>query len=106
MWMMFCVPQKDPVVLVPRGWPATTAVRMLHDQLLYQLHVQKVHALQLSLGYEGAEAFCELLLQRDAASPTFLSLMLPMDEASFARNGVISTRNQHTLADENPHSFQ
>jgi hypothetical protein len=32
--------------------------------------------------------------------------VLVMDEACFTRNGILNTRNQHTLAHENPRSFQ
>jgi hypothetical protein len=45
-------------------------------------------------------------VQQDAAYPTFLSRVLVMDEAFFTRNGILNTRNQHTWAYENPHSFQ
>jgi hypothetical protein len=83
-----------------------TVVRVLHDQLLCPFHVQHIQAQQPPLDYERREAFCEWLLQRDAASPPFLSRLLLMDEACFTWNGILNTRNQHTQADENPHSFQ
>jgi hypothetical protein len=83
-----------------------TVVRVLHDQLLYPFHGQHVEALQPPLDYERRRAFCEWLLWQDAAYPTFLNRVLLMDEACFTRNGILNTRNQHTWADENPHSFQ
>jgi hypothetical protein len=78
-----------------------TVVRVLHDQLLYPFHVQHVQALQTPLDYERRRAFCEWLLQQDAAYPTFLSLVLVMFEACFTRNGIWNTRNQRTRAHEN-----
>jgi hypothetical protein len=41
-----------------------------------------------------------------AVSPTFLRWVLLIDEACFTWIETLNTRNQHTLADENPHSFQ
>jgi hypothetical protein len=73
-----------------------TVARVLHDQLLYQFQALHVQALQPPLGYERRKAFCEWLLQRDAASPTFLGRALLMDEACFTRNGIFNTRNQRT----------
>jgi hypothetical protein len=78
----------------------------LHDQLLYPFHVQYVQALQPPLDYERRRAFREWLLQQDAAYPKFLSRVLVIDKACFTRNGILNTRNQHTWADENRHSFQ
>jgi hypothetical protein len=69
-----------------------TMVRALHDQLLYPFHVQHVQALQPPVDYERRRAFCEWLLQQDAAC--------------FTQNGILNTCNQHTWADENPHSLQ
>jgi hypothetical protein len=83
-----------------------TVVRVLHDQLLYPFHVQHVQALQPPLDCDRRRAFCEWLLQQDAAYPTFLSRVLVMDEACSTRNGILNTRNQHTWDDENPHSFR
>jgi hypothetical protein len=82
-----------------------TVVRVLHDQLLYPFHVQHVQDLQPPPDYEHRRAFCEWLLQQDAAYPTFLSRMLVMDEACFTWNGILNTRNQHTWTDENPLFF-
>jgi hypothetical protein len=82
-----------------------TVVRVLQRQI-YPFHVQQVQSLQPPLDYERRRAFCEWLLQRDAASPTFLSWVLLMDDACFTRNWILDTRNQHTWADENKNSFQ
>jgi hypothetical protein len=44
-----------------------TVVWVLHDQLLYPFHVQHAQALQPPLDNERRRAFCEWLLQQDAA---------------------------------------
>jgi hypothetical protein len=59
-------------------------------------------ALQPQLNYERQMR----LRMATAASPTFLSWAVLMDETRFTRNGILNTRNQHIWADENPHSFQ
>jgi hypothetical protein len=60
------------------------------------------------LDYERRKAFCEWLLRWDTAAPTstFLSRVLLMDEACFARNVILNNSNQHTWADENWQAFK
>jgi hypothetical protein len=48
--------------------------------------------------------FCQWLLQQHVISPGFPSLILFMDEARFARDGIINFCNSHVWADENPHA--
>jgi hypothetical protein len=57
------------------------------------------------LYYEGRRAFCEWLLQQEAASPTFVSRVLLMEEACFARHRILTISDKQTWADENSHSF-
>jgi hypothetical protein len=60
----------------------------------FQIRISHVEVLQPPLDYERRNYFCEWLLQRDAASPTFLGRVLRMEEACFMRNGILNARNQ------------
>jgi hypothetical protein len=50
--------------------------------------------------------FCEWLLQQKAASSTFVSRVLLMEEACFARNRILTISDNQTWADTNSHSFK
>lgn len=70
------------------------------------MNPQDVHTLKSTLNYERWKAFCKWLLHRETASPTLLSRVLLAHEVCFAQNGLVNTRNQHTWANENPHSIR
>lgn len=75
---------------------------VLHEQLLYPYHVQRVQALRPE-DHLSRLRFCQWLLQKCAVDPLFSSTILFTDEAGFTRDGVVNFHNQHVWADENPH---
>lgn len=86
------------------GISAPLVWRILHEQLLYPYHVQRVQALN-PLDHEARLVFCRWFLRSDAEDPRFLSDILFTDEAGFTRNGVVNFHNTHVWADENPHAL-
>lgn len=48
--------------------------------------------------------FSQLLLERQAEDPMFLSNIIFSDEATFTRSGVFNMRNEHVWAENNPHA--
>jgi hypothetical protein len=85
-----------------------TVVKGLYYQFLHPFHVRNVRPWngRCIKIVESRKAFCEWLLQREAASPTFLSRELLLEGACFTRNGILTIGDQQTWADENPHSFE
>jgi Transposase. len=79
--------------------------RILHEQLLYPYHVQRVQALNPINDHQARLVFCRWFLRHDAEDPRFLANILFTDEAGFTRNGVFNFHNTHIWADENPHAL-
>jgi hypothetical protein len=80
-----------------------TVWRVLHEQLLYPYHIQRVQALGPA-DFPLRLRFCQWFLQQ-AANPDFISSVLFTDEASFNRDGIINYHNNHEWAYENPHTI-
>jgi hypothetical protein len=72
---------------------------MLHD---VQILLQRLW----SRSQRHINDLCEWLLQQEAASPTFLSRVLLIEEACFTRNAILTISDEHTRYDGNPHSFE
>ncbi|XP_066253696.1 uncharacterized protein, partial [Euwallacea similis] len=77
---------------------------VLKEQQLYPYHIQRVQAL-LPQDYPPRIQFSQLILQKVALDPQFLSRVLFTDEATFSRSAIINFHNNHIWADENPHSI-
>jgi hypothetical protein len=54
--------------------------------------------------YPSRREFSQWFLQRCAAEPQFPNIVLCTDEASFTRESIINSHNNHVCADENLHS--
>ena len=79
-----------------------TAWRILHEQLLYPYHPQRVQGITPA-DCAPRRAYCNWLLER-AEDPTFISKILFTDEATFGRTTLTNIHNEHIWADENPHA--
>lgn len=82
----------------------STVWRVLHEDLLYPFKLQKVQALEpgdFPLRMDCARWF----LHKVVDSPNFLRKVFFTDEASFTREGIFNTRNNHVWAFENPHAI-
>jgi hypothetical protein len=81
-----------------------TVWRVLHRQLLYPYHLQRVQGLGPA-DFPAREAFCQWFVHQYALNPFFVSSVLFTDEAAFTRNGIINFHNNHVWAEENPHNI-
>lgn len=82
----------------------TTVWKVLHENMLYPFKFQKVQALEpndFPLRMDCARWFLHNIVD----SPNFLRKVLFTDEASFTREGIFNTRNNHVWAFENPHAI-
>lgn len=79
-----------------------TVWRVLHEQLLYPYHLQRVQALGPA-DFPVRLQFCRWLYQ-EINNPFFLQSVLFTDEASFSRDGVVNFHNNHQWTYENPHT--
>lgn len=79
--------------------------QILHDQLLYPYHLQRVQAL-LPCDFEARTNLSRWISNQQAENPLFISNILFTDEASFTRNGINNFHNRHVWAEENPHAIQ
>lgn len=76
---------------------------VLHADLLYPYHVQRVQAL-LPRDFPTRLGFCQWYLQHLGNNPNFTSLVLFTDEANFSREAIINFHNNHFWSHENPHA--
>lgn len=81
-----------------------TVQRILHDNLLYPYHLQRVQALSVE-DYAPRLRFCTWFLNKCNLNHSFHSSVLFTDEAGFTRDGIINFHNNHLWADENPHGI-
>ena len=86
------------------GIAHSTAWEVIHEDLLYPFHVQKVQAL-----YEGDEQLrlnmCNQILEKYEQNQQFIKVILFTDEATFTRDGFTNFHNTHQYSYENPHAF-
>jgi hypothetical protein len=80
-----------------------TVWRVLHRQLLYPYHLQRVQGLGPA-DFPAIETFCQWFVHQCALKPFLVSSVLFTDEAAFTRNGIINFYNNHVWAEENPHA--
>lgn len=78
--------------------------RVLHVNLLYPYHIQRVQAL-LPRDFPARLEFCRWFLRKNAQNPNFTSKVLFTDEASFSREGITNFHNNHSWDYENPHAI-
>lgn len=83
------------------GVAHNTVWNVLHEQLLYPYHFQKVQHL-LPEDYPRRSALCQWFVDQAALTPDFSSNILFTDEAIFTRSGIFNSHNMHVWADENP----
>lgn len=76
---------------------------VVHDNGLHPFHRQKVQALGPN-DFPARLAFVNWFLQQRALQPEFPALVLFTDEASFSREGIVNTHNNHVWAEDNPHA--
>lgn len=86
------------------GVSASSVWRVLHEQLLYPYHMQRVQALKPQ-DLPRREAFCRWLVLKCERNAEFIQKILFTDEAGFTRDGVVNFHNNHIWAEENPHAF-
>ena len=77
-----------------------TIWRVLHENLLYRYHLQRVQGLSLA-DFPAPRHFCEWFIQQ-CVNPNFGATVLFTDEASFQRDQIVNFHNQHVWADVNP----
>lgn len=76
--------------------------KVLHKNLLYPYHKQRVQAL-LPRDFPVRLEFCQWFLHKISNNPRFTSTVLFTDEANFSRNGIMNVHNTHSWDYENPH---
>lgn len=86
------------------GISSKTVWNVLHEQLLYPFHVQKVQALSDD-DFLPRLQFCRWFLEQCNNDPNFHNSVLFTDECSFSRDGIMNTRNNHRWSHENPHEI-
>lgn len=76
--------------------------RILHEEKLHPFHLQKVHALEPG-DHPRRVACARWFLRMEADNPDFFKEILFTDEASFTREGIFNSKNNHEWAAVNPH---
>lgn len=84
------------------GVSNSTVWSVLHEQLLYPYHFQKVQHL-LPDDFPSRSNFCQWFINQTALARDFPSMILFSDEASFTRTGIFNNQNMHAWDEENPH---
>ncbi|GFV60469.1 uncharacterized protein TNCV_3471041 [Trichonephila clavipes] len=79
--------------------------RILREQDMHPFHVQRVQTQQLE-DYAPCVALAQWYLGKCATNPLFPDEVLFSDEASFTREGIFHTHNDHIWAVENPHAIR
>ena len=75
------------------GISASSVWRILHHQLLYLCHSQRVQGLK-NIDFIPKLTFCQIQ-QQSALDHQFLNNVLFTDEAGFTRDGIFNFRNCH-----------
>ncbi|GFX80279.1 uncharacterized protein TNCV_2642951 [Trichonephila clavipes] len=79
--------------------------RILREQDMHPFHVQRVQTQQPE-DYAPRVAFAQWYLGKCATNPLFPDEVLFSDEASFTREGIFNTHNDHIWTVENPHAIR
>lgn len=79
--------------------------QVLREQQLHAYHIQKVQALTPA-DFQPRLNFCHWFLQQCQLQANFPRFVLFTDEASFTREGIFNSRNNHVWAEENPHTIR
>lgn len=79
----------------------STVWEILHEELLYPYHLQRVQALKPQDFLPRVE-FCQWMQMKCHQDRHFLDKVLFTDEAGFTREGVVNFHNNHIWLDENP----
>lgn len=79
-----------------------TVWRVLREEGIKPFHLQRVQFLTDD-DYLHRLDFVRWMSQMITNNPQFLSLVLFTDEASFTREGIFNTHNEHAWAESNPH---
>jgi hypothetical protein len=82
-----------------------TVWRILHQNLLYPYHLQRVQGLA-EADFPPRRALCVRLRRASADTPGFLASVLFTDEAGFTRDGVFNYHNTHIWDHINPHGIR
>lgn len=80
-----------------------TVWRVLHEEHLHPYHLHGVQALQ-EADYPRRVTFARWYLQQCTVQPQFAASVLFTDEATFTRDGMFNTHNEHVWATSNPHA--
>lgn len=80
----------------------STVWRMLHEQLLYPYHFQRVQAMNAD-DYPRRRVFCQWFMHKVAQDRQFPNYVLFTEECTFTRGGMFNTHNLHYWEEENPH---
>lgn len=91
-------------IALQEGIPKSTTWEILHEQLLYPYHIQRVQALKPQDLLPRAQ-FCEWMQRKCHQDRFFLNKVLFTDEAGFTREGIVNFHNNHVWAEENPHAI-
>ena len=70
----------------------STVLRILHEQLLYPFHRQRVQCLNPE-DYPQRHQFCVWFLHQSVVVPDLASCVLFSDESAFTRDGIFNTHN-------------
>lgn len=89
---------------IQEGIPKSTVWEIIHDQLLYPYHFQRVQALKPE-DLARRIHYCQWVREQLQVNRFFLTNVLFTDEATFTRDGIINYHNTHVWAEENPHEF-
>ena len=81
----------------------SNVLRILHEQLLYPFHPQRVQCLNPEI-YPGRRQFRELFLIKVQWYP-ISQVVCFSDESAFTRDDIFNTHNQHTGDQMNPLTF-
>ena len=79
--------------------------QVLKEQQLHPYHLQKVQALS-PIDFPPRINFSRWFVHRCRLQPQFPRYVLFTDEATFNREGILNSRNNHIWADENPHTIR
>lgn len=79
--------------------------RTIHREVLHPYHKQNVQHLQPN-DHEPRLLYCQWLLRQHEQNPNFISSIVFSDEATFTRDGINNTHNEHVWSLENPHAMR
>lgn len=85
------------------GRSHTSVWRVVHNDRQHPYHRQRVHHL-LATDFPLRVEFSRWFSQRSVQDPVFPTTVLFTDEATFSREGMFNTHNQHEWAHDNPHA--